>query len=344
MIDRLRSWPIPLRMGRGAWGDGAETKRGTKMNILLNVDLDDEQKARITAVSDEVSLLEFDSAGEALEAMPDVDVVLGGITRELFRRGDRLRWVQTGGAGADGTLFQEFVGSDVLLTSAKGTVGVHLAEHAMALLLGLTRGIAWAVRKHGWDQRMPIRNASWELIDRTMGIVGLGGTGLHLARLASGFGMRVIAVDPEDVELPGHVESCWKMDRFHDLLKQSDVVGVCAPLTRETEGMFDPAAFASMPDHALLINVTRGKIVDEAALMEALEGGVIGGVGLDVTPQEPLPLDHPLWNMDNVIVTPHAAGGSPNRDGRLVELFCDNLRRFIDGEPMLSVIDKEKGY
>ncbi len=292
------------------------------MNILLNTDLEDEHKERIRAVADDVSLLEFDSPGEALEAMPEVDVVLGGITPELLARADRLRWVQTGGAGADGTLFPEFVASDVLLTSAKGTVGVHLAEHAMALLLGLTRGIAHAVRKHGWDQRMPIRDASWELMGRTLGVVGLGGTGLHMAALASGFGMRVIAVDPEDVDLPDHVESCWKMGHFHDLLRESDVVGVCA----------------------LLINVTRGRIVDEAALMEALEGGQIGGAGLDVTPREPLPLDHPLWNMDNVIVTPHAAGGSPARDGRLVDLFCDNLRRFIDGAPMLSIIDKQKGY
>ena len=157
-----------------------------------------------------------------------------------------------------------------------------------------------------------------------MGIVGLGGTGRHLALLASGFGMRIIAVDPEEVDLPDHVESCWKMDRFHDLLSQSDVVGVCAPLTSETEGMFDRAAFAAMPNYALLINVTRGKIVEEAALMEALKGGTIGGAGLDVTPQEPLPPDHPLWNMDNVIVTPHTAGGSP-KPHRQVEAtcFCD---------------------
>ena len=314
------------------------------MNILLGLDLDDVNKERILRVSEDVRLMEFDSAGEALEAMPEVDVVLGGISRELFLRGERLRWVQTGGAGADATLFAEFAESDVVLTSAKGTVGVHLAEHAMALLLGLTRGIAWAVRKPGWDQRMPIRDASWELVDRTIGIVGLGGTGLELALRAHGFGMRIIAVDPEDVDAPDYVESCWKMDRFHDLLGESDVVGVCAPLTRETDGMFDQAAFRAMRRHALLINVTRGRIVDESALMDALEGGVIGGAGLDVTPQEPLPLDHPLWHMDNVIVTPHAAGGSPNREERLVDLFCDNLRRFLDGRPMLSVIDKRKGY
>ena len=177
-----------------------------------------------------------------------------------------------------------------------------------------------------------------------MGIVGLGGTGRDLADRAQGFGMRIVAVDTEDVEVPDNVEACWKRDRFYDLLEHSDVVAICAPLTAETEGMFDEQAFARMRSHALLINVTRGKIVNEQALIEALRKGVIGGAGLDVTPQEPLPEDHPLWSMENVIITPHAAGGSPNRLDRIVELFCENLRRLLAGQPLLSVIDKRKGY
>lgn len=314
------------------------------MNVLLNLPLEDRHVEQIRAVSPDLELMQLGSEGEVLEAMPDVEVVFGELSDEMFYRGDKLRWVQVTGAGVDSRLFPDFVESDVVLTSAKGTVGVHLAEHAMALLLGLTRGIHTALRKMNWDQRMPIRNASWELVDRTMGIVGLGGTGRDLAGQAKGFGMRIIAVDPEDVELPDSVESCWKMDRFHDLLEQSDVVAVCAPLTPETEGMFGREAFAKMQSHALLINVTRGKIVDEAALMDALERGEIGGAGLDVVPQEPLPLDHPLWQMDNVIITPHAAGGSPNRPDRIVNLFCENLGRLIADEPLLSVIDKRKGY
>ena len=177
-----------------------------------------------------------------------------------------------------------------------------------------------------------------------MGIVGLGGTGRELAQRAGGFGMRIVAVDSEDLEVPHNVEACWKMDRFHELLEQSDVVAICAPLTAETEGMFDERAFAQMRSHAILINVTRGKIVDERALLEALRTGEIGGAGLDVTPQEPLPDDHPLWAMENVIVTPHVAGGSPNRMDRIVDLFCDNLQRLQAGKPLLSVIDKSKGY
>ena len=314
------------------------------MNVLLALELEDRHVRRIGAVSSEVTLVQLQSEGEVLEAMPEIHVVFGELSEEMFSRADNLSWVQVTGAGVDSRLFPKLVESEVIFTSAKGTVGEHLAEHAMALLLGLTRGIATAVRKPGWEQRTPIRNAAWDLAGLTMGIVGLGGTGRELAQRAGGFGMRIVAVDPEDLEVPHNVEACWKMDRFHELLEQSDVVAICAPLTAETEGMFDERAFAQMRSHAILINVTRGKIVDERALLEALRTGEIGGAGLDVTPQEPLPDDHPLWAMENVIVTPHVAGGSPNRMDRIVDLFCDNLQRLQAGKPLLSVIDKSKGY
>ena len=314
------------------------------MNILVTLQLGSAQIDRIRAVSDDLELMQFDSEGEVLEAMSDVDVIFGRLTPDMFDRAERLRWVQSDGAGVDTMLYPDFVESDVVLTSAKGTVGTHLADHAMALLLGLARGISHAVRVPDWDQRMPIRRKSLELTGRTMGIVGLGGTGRELASRAHGFGMRIIAVDPEDVPVPETVEACWRMDRFHDLLSESDFVAICAPLTAESWGMFDRAAFEKMQHHALLINVTRGNIVDESALMEALRDGLIGGGGLDVTPQEPLPSDHPLWSMENVLITPHTAGGSPDRVDRTVDLFCDNLGRFLSDEPLLSVIDKRKGY
>ena len=314
------------------------------MKILLRVDLADRHRKQITSSVDGAELLTPESEAETLEVMPQVEVVFGGLSPEMFRRGERLRWVQTWGAGVDGQLFKAFVDSNVVLTSGRGTVGVHLAEHAMALLLGLTRGIAWAVRKPGWDQRMPIRNASWELVDLTMGIVGLGGTGRELAVRANAFGMRVVAVDPENVAVPACVAACWKMDRFHRLLTVSDVVAVCAPLTPDTRGLFDERAFRSMKSSALLINVTRGGIMDEAALVAALMCKQIAGAGLDVTPVEPLPPEHPLWQLDNVLITPHTAGGSPNRQDRIVNLFCENLKRLVAGRPLLSIIDKSKGY
>ena len=278
------------------------------------------------------------------EALAEAEVVIGSLDPEQLARAQRLRWMVFGGAGVDRVLSAELVESNVTMVSAKGHVGTHLAEHALALLLAVTRGVGKAVRYRNWDQKWPIREASWELTGRTLGIVGFGGTGRELARRAAAFDMRIIAVDPEDVQRPEYVEACWKMERFSDLLSQSDVVAICAPLTAQTEGMFDRQAFLRMPNHAVLINVTRGKIVDEAALLEALNEGGIGGAGLDVTPTEPLPDDHPLWDFDNVVITPHTAGASPLRDQRLTELICENLRRDLAGEPLLSVIDKHKGY
>jgi phosphoglycerate dehydrogenase-like enzyme len=314
------------------------------VKILVTIDLSPQHLDQLRAAGDDVEVIVADSSDEALERIPEADVLVGGFNLGLYRRAERLRWVQSWGAGIDSMLFNEFVDSDIRLTSAKGTVGVHLAEHAIALLFSLTRGIGTAVRERRWDNRMDIRHASWELIDRTIGIIGLGGTGRALANRLAAFGSRILAVDPEEVEVPSSVETCWKLDRFHDLLSETDIVVICAPLTPETVGMFDTAAFDAMQNHAILINVTRGKIVEETALLNALKEGKIGGAGLDVTPQEPLPEDHELWRLPNVVITPHTAGGSPNRDDRLLKLITENIQRFRNGEPLLSEINKQKGY
>ena len=314
------------------------------MKILINTEVTSEHRQQIEAVSEKLHIIEAQNAASALREIGDTCVVFGGFNRTLFENAEQLKWVQVLSAGVDGLLFPEFVQSDVILTSAKGFVGPHLADQAWALILGLLRGIGRSVRERTWDNRMSIRLATWELSERTLGIVGLGGTGIDVARRAQGFDMHVIAVDPETVDAPSFVHEVWQMERFHELLAQSDVVAICAPLTPETQGMFDDAAFQAMQSHALLVNVTRGKIVDGPALLRALNNGSIGGAGLDVTPEEPLPTDSPLWDMPNVIITPHVAGGSPIRLDRTVGLFCDNLERLLVGKPLLSVIDKEKGY
>ena len=314
------------------------------MKILINTEITSEHRQQIEAVSEQLHIIEAQNSAEALRNIGDTDVVFGGFNRTLFENAKQLKWVQVLSAGVDGLLFPEFVQSDVVLTSAKGFVGPHLADQAWALILGLLRGIGRSVRERTWDNRMSIRLATWELSERTLGIVGLGGTGIDVARRAQGFDMRTIAVDPETVEAPSFVHEVWQMNRFHELLAQSDVVAICAPLTPETHGMFNDAAFQAMQSHALLVNVTRGKIIDGPALLRALNNGSIGGAGLDVTPEEPLPTDSPLWDMPNVIITPHVAGGSPIRLDRTVGLFCDNLERTLVGKPLLSIIDKEKGY
>lgn len=314
------------------------------MKILINSDITSEQQQQIEAVSDAIQIVKPQSSEETAREIADTDIVFGGFNRALFENAKQLKWVQVWAAGVDGILFPEFVESDVILTSAKGFVGTHLADQAWALILGLLRGVGRSVRERTWDNKMSIRLATWELGEQTLGIVGLGGTGIEVARRAQGFEMHVIAVDPEAVEAPTFVHEIWKMERFDDLLAESDIVCICAPLTPETEGMFDDAVFQKMQSHALLINVTRGKIVDGEALIRALNDELIGGAGLDVTPVEPLPADSPLWDMPNVIITPHVAGGSPIRMDRTVALFCDNLERFLVGKPLLSVIDKRKGY
>jgi phosphoglycerate dehydrogenase-like enzyme len=281
---------------------------------------------------------------DQLREIRDADVFAGTITPELFRRAEQLRWVQALSSGTDEHLFPEFAASDVYLTSEKGIVGTHLAEQGFALLLAFTRNVAWAVREKSWKSRMPMRRFAWELTGLTMGIVGLGGTGVEMARRAEAFGMRNIAVDPEDVKRPDFVEEVWKMDKFDDLLAESDVVAICCPLTDATRGMFNLDAFNKMKRRSILINVTRGPIVDEESLVQALQQGLIAGAGLDVLPREPLPEDHPLWSMDNAVITPHVAGASPYRPDRVVSLFCENLERLRAGRELIGVIDKKKGY
>ena len=299
---------------------------------------------QIRAASEEHEVVVALSQDDQLAHGHDVDVFLGSFSRALFEAAKNLKWVHTIAAGVDRMLFDEFVKSPIIFSSAKGTVGTHLAEHAWALLLGLLRRIGMAVRERTWEIRETAWRDTWELGGRTLGIIGLGGTGVEVARRAVGFDMTTIAIDPEDVPRPDFVREVWKPGRIYDLLEQSDVVVVCAPLTKLTRGMFDMAAFRHMKPHALLINVARGPIVDEQSLIQALEQNLIGGAGLDVTPQEPLPAESPLWDMDNAIITPHVAGESPFRIDRSVDLFCENLKRFSEGRPILSEIDKEKGY
>ncbi|HEY7293848.1 MAG TPA: NAD(P)-dependent oxidoreductase, partial [Dehalococcoidia bacterium] len=162
-------------------------------------------------------------------AVADAEIAFGGLRPELYAYAKQLRWVQTVGAGVDAFLKGKFAEDDAVLTSEKGEVGIHLAEHALALLLTLTRGLAIAIRGRRWDTRIEIRKRSWELTGRTAGLVALGGTGVEIARRVAAFGMRVIAVDPEPVAVPPEVEACWRLDRFHELLGQSDVAFISAP-------------------------------------------------------------------------------------------------------------------
>jgi phosphoglycerate dehydrogenase-like enzyme len=312
---------------------------------LIAPSLTDEQRSRILAAAGPgARIVDAKDPAKQREEIVDTDIVFGRVPNDVYVMGKRIRYYHSIGAGVDAILTQELVESDVILASEKGEVGIHLAEHAMALLLALTRGLHTAIRKPDYTLREPIRREQWELYDKTLGIMGLGGTGRAVAQRALGFGMRLLAVDIEDVPTAPGVAEVWKPNRMPQLLGESDVVVICLPLTKATHHMFSRDLFRQMKRTAILINVTRGAIVYGEDLARALDEGLIWGAGLDVTDPEPLPLEHPLWRHPRVIVTPHTAGGSPRRCERVVTTFVENLKRMKTGEPLLALIDKRKGY
>jgi phosphoglycerate dehydrogenase-like enzyme len=306
--------------------------------------LTDDDRARIRqAAGAGAVLVEAKDPEQQRKEIADADMLLGRVSPETFLHAKRLRYYHSIGAGVDAILTQELVESDVILASEKGEVGIHLAEHAFALLLALTRGLHTALRTPDYKLRESIRRDQWELFDLTMGIVGFGGTGRAVATRALGFGMHVLAVDVEDVP-PESGVTIWKTDRMNDLLGGSDVVVIALPLTKATHHLFTRDLFRRMRRTAILINVTRGGIVYGDDLLAALDEGLIGAAGLDVTDPEPLPAGHTLWTHPRAIVTPHTAGGSPRRAGRAIATFCQNLERMKAGQPLLALIDKRKGY
>ena len=274
----------------------------------------------------------------------DCDVLIGIIDEDMLENAGRLRWMQSLSSGVDMFLFPAFVESDIVLTSEKGLVGPHLADHAFGLLLTLTRSIAWATRLRKWDKRLEMRLTNRELTGMTAGLIGLGGTGVAVAERAHAFGMYCLAIDPDVTEGPAGVEILGGPDKLVDMASRSDVLFVCCPKTDETFGMVNSEVLDAMPDGSYLINVTRGGIVDEAALIAAIESGKLTGAGLDVVAEEPLPDDNPLWSYDQIIITPHTAGASQFRIGRIIDRVCTNLEHLSNDEPLEGVIDKRKGY
>jgi phosphoglycerate dehydrogenase-like enzyme len=313
--------------------------------VMIVPALDPAQRAAILeAAGPGATLVETRDPARQRQEIVDADVLFGRVPNDVFVLNRRLGYYHSIGAGVDAILTPELVQSDIPLASEKGGVGVHLAEHAFALLLGLTRGLHTAIRRPDYSLREPIRLEQRELYELTMGIVGFGGTGRAVARRAVGFGMRVIGVDIEDVPPEPGVEAIWKPDRLHEMLGLADVVVIGLPLTKATRHLFTRDLFRRMRPTAIVVNVTRGGIVYGEDLVAALDEGLIWGAGLDVTDPEPLPNDHPLWTHPRVIVTPHTAGGSPRRAQRVIDTFCENLRRRRAGQPLIALIDKEKGY
>ncbi|MBA2453542.1 MAG: D-2-hydroxyacid dehydrogenase [Chloroflexia bacterium] len=306
-------------------------------------DVTDEQLERLKAAGAEEVIVARDRETQ-LSAIRDAEVLIGEINEEMLEHAGRLRWMQSLSSGVDMYLFPAFVESDIVLTSEKGLVGPHLADHAFGLLLALTRSIGWAVRQRSWENRLEMRLVNRELTGMTAGIIGLGGTGISVAERAQAFGMSCLAIDPDVTSGPQYVELMGGPERLVEMAGRSDVLFVCCPKTSETLNLVNSEVLSVMPAGGYLINVTRGGIVDEDALIAAIESGQLTGAGLDVTAEEPLPPTSPLWSYDQIIITPHIAGSSQHRIGRIIDRVCANLQHLGKNEPLEGVVDKRKGY
>ncbi|RMF91012.1 MAG: D-2-hydroxyacid dehydrogenase [Nitrospinota bacterium] len=299
----------------------------------------------IKAVSPEVEVVTARSEEEALLHAGEVEVIFGNPSQRVVQAAPRLRWIQTTSAGVEKVLFPEVVESEIILTNARGLFGIQIAEHVFAMLLALTREITKcleAQREKRWLTRFDLE--VFDLYEKRMGILGFGGIGQEVAKRAVGFGMSVLAVDLVPKEVPPYLTALWPPERLLDMLAQSDVVVSCIPYTPQTRGMMGAKEFAAMPSTAYFVNISRGGVVDEAALINALQRDQIAGACLDVFVEEPLPPTSPLWNMANVIVTPHMAGESPRLHDETVRFFCQNLEAFLAGKPLQNVVDKARGF
>lgn len=260
-------------------------------------------------------------------------------------RGGRLQWIQSSAAGLDHCLVPEVIASNILVTSASGLFADQVAEQTLALLLGLLRGLPTFFRAA--QKKEFIRRPTLDLHGSTIGIVGLGGNGTRLAQVLRPFKTRIVATDmfPEEIDVAsGLADVVWPADQLDRLLSKSGIVILCVPLNAQTRHMIAEKELAQMKPGSILINVARGEVVRETALVAALSSGHLAGAGLDVTEVEPLPTSSALWDLPNVIITPHVGAQSRRRADDTTNLVCENLRRFFSGQKLLNVVDKALGF
>jgi len=273
-------------------------------------------------------------------ALPDADVLLvhprlGSIVREAWSARGKLRWIHDIAAGVDTLMFDELCASDVVVTNGRGLFAPALAEYTFAAVLHFAKQVPRLLaqqRERRWEPFTVTR-----VEGQTIGIVGYGGIGQAIARLAQTFGMNVIATRR-------HADAGGPLVTRDELFRRSDYAVVCAPLTSETRGLVGDAQLKLMKRDAVFINVGRGPVVDEAALVAALREGRIRGAALDVFESEPLPPDHPLWSFDNVLLSPHCADHTDDSLRRAMTFFLENLARFREGQPLLNLVDKTLQY
>lgn len=286
------------------------------------------------------------SLDEFAEQIADADAVIGGIGKEHFGAAKKLKWVQTTSAGVEAyTFWPEFMQSDVALTNCKVVQGPTIGDHAFALLLALTRGLhEYIPNRRQWKSRAEAPKEMTELPGMTAVIIGMGGIGTQIAQRAHGFGMDVIGIDPKDIPVSVFAPVIVPPDRLDEVLPRADVVFVAAPLTPESEHMIKAKQFELMKKGSFFIAVSRGRLYDKGALVKAIDSQHLAGAGLDVTDPEPLPADDPLWQFDNVVITPHVASHALGSNTRRLGVIAGNVGRFARGEPLTHTVDKSVGY
>jgi phosphoglycerate dehydrogenase-like enzyme len=317
------------------------------MLILCIHSLSEDEIAEVRTAAPGAKVVVSTEREEILRYAPEAEVIYSGhheFTEEIFKAAPHLKWVQVSSAGVERYLFPAFLESDVALTSSAGVFNVPIAETILAMMFAFTRRLN-VYRDRQREKQWRHAPTMEELDGKTVGIVGLGEIGGELARMVRGLNVRVIGIKRSVPDTPPEgVEWVRGMDSLLDLARESDHLVNTLPNTPATKGILDRAVFEAMKPTACVYNIGRGATIDQDALIEALREGKIAGAGLDVTTPEPLPPDSPLWEMENVILTPHVSGSSPRTRRRGLEFFLANLHRYQKGEPLRSVVDKQAGY
>jgi len=289
------------------------------------------------------------SPDAVMREIADADAFIGTIRPEQVRAGKNLKWVQVMSAGVENVLFKsgtnDLRDSNITLTNNKIVQGPEIADHALAMLLMMSRRLNLFF-KNQMDEawRPPRPYPGIELRGKQAVVIGVGGIGNQIAQRAWAFGMNVVGVDPEDKPFTPFISKVVKPDQLDDVIPTADVVFISAPDTPVSHKMMGTREFDLMKPHSYFIAVSRGGLYEMEGLVKALDSKRLDGAGVDVTDPEPLPKGHALWKFDNVIVTPHIAGRSDQDNARMVGTIKENIRRFADGRPLLNVVDKKKGY
>jgi len=315
------------------------------MRIVLCYPVEARHVAHIRAVAPDADIVDAGQEGVAAE-LPAADIFCGHPKvpvpwDEVVARG-RLRWIQSSAAGLDHCLVPVVVGSQIIVTSASGVLADQVAEHGLGLAIACTRRLPLFLDQQ--RRREFVRRPTRDLTDATVGIVGLGGVGRRLVEVLAPFRVRILATDYFPVRRPAAVARLGGPDTLPEVLAEADILFLCAPLTPQTRGMIDAAAISRMKRGAILVNMARGPLVDEDALVDALESGHLDSAAVDVTPTEPPPETSRLWTAPRLLITPHVAGQSARRIDAMTDFFCDNLARYLAGGRLRNLVDKRLGF